>query len=244
MIKLITPHWPAPSGITAYSTTRHGGVSLPPRDSLNLGDHCGDNPAHVAENRQRLAQAAKLPASPVWLEQVHGSEVLRCDSDVLPVGRKADACWSNRPGVVCTVMTADCLPVLFCSVTGDEVAAAHAGWRGLCAGILEQTIGCFHCAPASLLAWLGPAIGAQAFEVGAEVRSAFIAHNGNAACAFHPQGEKYLADLYQLARLRLHAAGVRQIYAADYCTVQQASDFFSWRRDGITGRMASFIWRH
>lgn len=242
MIKLITPQWHKPDNVMAYSSTRHGGVSLPPWHSLNPGAHCGDNPAHVAENRQRLFSAARLPSNPVWLEQVHGQQVLR-----LPVtpsaSHQADASWTDQPGIVCAVMTADCLPVLLCNKAGNQVAAAHAGWRGLCAGILENTVASFHDKPEQLLAWLGPAIGPDVFEVGTEVRHAFMAHSSSAACAFQPYGGKYLANLYQLARLRLNACGVSEIYGGDYCTYQQAADFFSWRRDGgKTGRMVSLIW--
>lgn len=264
MITLLTPQWAQPAGIMAGCTTRYGGVSQPPWQSLNLGDHCGDNAAHVAENRQRLAQTAGFPSEPVWLEQVHGNQVLQLDSTP-PHSRQADASWTDRSGVVCVVLTADCLPVLLCDRAGQQVAAVHAGWRGLCAGILERTVACFHGAPRHIMAWLGPAISAQAFEVGQDVRLAFMAHDQRAARAFRrcmnrdkDAADKYLADLYQLARWRLQDAGVTQIYGGDYCTYLQSDDFFSWRRDVSalhknavhkntgcknTGRMASFIWR-
>lgn len=241
MDPLILPDWPLPAGVKACSTTRHGGVSLPPYDSLNLGTHVGDEKRAVADNRQRLVVGASLPQMPVWLEQVHGTRVVRLDGQT-PTDLQADAVYSNVPGQVCAVMTADCLPVLFCSQAGDEVAAAHAGWRGLCNGVLEQTLAAFAAQPGSISAWLGPAIGPQQFEVGPEVRAAFIAVDAVAAAAFTPQGDKFLADIYLLARQRLQRAGIHTIYGGDRCTVSEISHFFSYRRDGITGRLASLIW--
>ncbi|MGR4051148.1 purine nucleoside phosphorylase YfiH [Kosakonia cowanii] len=241
MTKLIVPDWPLPKGVAACSSTRIGGVSQPPYDALNLGAHCGDNSEHVEENRARLFAAAGLPSKPVWLEQVHGTAVLKLDGGPY-ASKRADASYSNTPGTVCAVMTADCLPVLFCNRDGSEVAAAHAGWRGLCAGVLEETIACFADKPGNVLAWLGPAIGPEAFEVGPEVREAFMAHDAAAESAFRPQGEKYFADIYQLARQRLASVGVEHIYGGEHCTFSQQSDFFSYRRDKTTGRMASFIW--
>lgn len=240
----IVPDWPAPAGVRALLTTRAGGVSLPPYDGFNLGDHVGDDPAAVAANRQRLLQQL-AGARPLWLEQVHGTRVVDaagCLAGEAP--QRADAAFSRAPGVCCTVMTADCLPVLFCDAAGSVVAAAHAGWRGLLAGVLEQTIAAMAVPPATLLAYLGPAIGPQAFVVGDEVRSAFVADAGAAASAFAalPDG-KWLADLYALARLRLNAAGVERIYGGTLCTASDAGRFFSYRRDGRTGRMASLIWR-
>ena len=167
MSKLIVPQWPLPKGVAACSSSRIGGVSLPPYDSLNLGAHCGDNPDHVEENRKRLFAAGNLPSKPVWLEQVHGKDVLKLTGEPY-ASKRADASYSNTPGTVCAVMTADCLPVLFCNRAGTEVAAAHAGWRGLCAGVLEETVSCFADNPENILAWLGPAIGPRAFEVGGE----------------------------------------------------------------------------
>ncbi|CAI0973107.1 Laccase domain protein yfiH [Serratia proteamaculans] len=241
MDPLILPDWPLPAGVKACSTTRHGGVSLPPYDSLNLGTHVGDEERAVADNRQRLVAGASLPQMPVWLEQVHGTRVVRLDGQT-PTDLQADAVYSNVPGQVCAVMTADCLPVLFYSQAGDEVAAAHAGWRGLCNGVLEQTLAAFAAQPGSISAWLGPAIGPQQFEVGPEVRAAFIAVDAVAAAAFTPQGDKFLADIYLLARQRLQRAGIHSIYGGDRCTVSEISHFFSYRRDGITGRLASLIW--
>ncbi|CAI1759176.1 purine nucleoside phosphorylase YfiH [Serratia proteamaculans] len=241
MDPLILPDWPLPARVKACSTTRHGGVSLAPYDSLNLGTHVGDEERAVADNRQRLVEWASLPQMPVWLEQVHGTRVVRLDGRT-PTDLQADAVYSNVPGQVCAVMTADCLPVLFCSQAGDEVAAAHAGWRGLCNGVLEQTLAAFTAQPGCISAWLGPAIGPQQFEVGPEVRAAFIAVDAAAAAAFTPQGDKFLADIYLLARQRLQRAGIHTIYGGDRCTVSEISHFFSYRRDGITGRLASLIW--
>ena len=241
MSKLIVPQWPIPQGVAACSSTRIGGVSLSPYDSLNLGAHCGDNPEHVEENRKRLFAAGNLPSKPVWLEQVHGKDVLKLSGGPY-LSKRADASYSNTPGTVCAVMTADCLPVLFCNRAGTEVAAAHAGWRGLCEGVLEETVACFGDKPENIIAWLGPAIGPDAFEVGAEVREAFMAKDLQADIAFVPRGEKYLADIYQLARQRLANVGVENVYGGDHCTFSESETFFSYRRDNTTGCMASFIW--
>lgn len=241
MTKLIVPDWPLPPGVVACSSTRIGGVSLPPYDSLNLGAHCGDDLVHVEENRKRMFAAGQLPSKPVWLEQVHGKDVLKLTGEPY-VSKRADASYSNTPGTVCAVMTADCLPVLFCNRDGTEVAAAHAGWRGLCAGVLEETVACFADKPENILAWLGPAIGPDAFEVGPEVRNAFMAVEAIADRAFRPAGEKYYADIYALARQRLTSVGVTQVFGGEHCTFSQKGDFFSYRRDKNTGRMASFIW--
>lgn len=238
---LIQPDWPAPASVRACSTTRQGGCSSDPYASLNLGDHVGDDSAHVAENRRRLVAGGALPAQPHWLNQVHGTQVVDLD-DATPA-TTGDAVYTSRPDRVCAVMTADCLPVLFCSLKGTEVAAAHAGWRGLQAGVLEQTLRAFRASPSEIMAWLGPAIGPQQFEVGAEVREAFIANDPAAAHAFVPRDDdKYLADIFQLARRRLRAAGVSRIYGGEHCTVSHPHQFFSYRRDGVTGRMASLIW--
>ncbi len=241
MTKLIVPQWPLPEGVAACSSTRIGGVSVPPWDSLNLGAHCGDNLDSVEENRRRFYQLAALPSNPVWLEQVHGTDVLRLNGET-PVSKRADASYTDKRGVVCAVMTADCLPVLLCNSAGTEVAAAHAGWRGLCEGVIEHTVACFRESPENIMAWLGPAIGPLAFEVGAEVREAFIAKDAQAEQAFSPVGEKYYADIYQLARQRLSNLGVHQIYGGERCTFSEKHEFFSYRRDRTTGRMASFIW--
>jgi len=236
----IVPDWPAPSQVRALSTTRSGGVSGGVYASLNLGTHVGDEAGLVRQNRL-LLQQAQLPAEPAWLNQVHGTDVLELSTwqgDLV----NADAAVSRQAGQVCVVMTADCLPVLFCDRQGRQVAAAHAGWRGLVDGVLEQTLATF-AEPAQVLVWLGPAIGPNAFEVGAEVRAAFLAKDAAANRAFVPQGQgKYRADLYLLARMRLQAAGVKAIYGGDFCTYSDQKRFFSYRRDGQTGRQASLIW--
>ena len=241
MESLLLPDWPVPDNVRACVTTRHGGVSGAPYHSLNLGDHVGDSARAVTQNRQRLVDMAALPAEPHWLQQVHGTDVVSLTPDA-DIPRRGDGAYTRLPGRVCAIMTADCLPVLFCNRAGSEVAAAHAGWRGLCAGILEQTLACFQSGPDDIIAWLGPAIGPLAFEVGPEVRTAFMSHDSQAAEAFVPRGDKYLADIYRLARQRLNACGVSRIFGADRCTVSESASFFSYRRDGITGRMASLVW--
>ncbi|QKS30983.1 MAG: Polyphenol oxidase [Accumulibacter sp.] len=260
----IVPDWPAPASVRSLVTTRRGGVSLPPYGSLNLADHVGDDPLAVAANRQRLGQ--RLPASPCWLQQVHGTTVVDAAAAVgAAAPAVADASFARASGVVCVVMTADCLPVLLCDRAGTVVAAAHAGWRGLQAGIIERTVTAMKVPAASLLAYLGPAIGAQAFEVGDEVRQAFVAADPQAAHAFSKlargaaaadapadcsrgqssvvqAGGGWLADLHLLARQRLLRLGVGSIHGGDHCTLRQHELFFSYRRDRVTGRMASLIW--
>lgn len=240
-MSMIVPNWSVPVNVRACSSTRKGGVSQAPWNSLNLGDHVGDDPEHVRVNRQRLLELGDLPSMPQWLEQVHGTDVLPLSWQT-PASLRADAAYTRTPGVVCAVMTADCLPVLFCSQDGQEVAAAHAGWRGLCNGVLEETLNAFSASPAEISVWLGPAIGPNAFEVGPEVREAFIAQNPGDSAAFRPAGEKFYADLWLLAKQRLQACGVRQVWGGGQCTHTQAEQFFSFRRDGVTGRMASLIW--
>ncbi|MCG9124441.1 peptidoglycan editing factor PgeF [Laribacter hongkongensis] len=237
----LTAGWPAPARVRTLVTTRDGGISLAPYASLNLGQHVGDDPAAVAENRARLR--ACLPAEPFWLNQVHGIGVQEACADAPDVPPDADAGLTRQPGVVCAVMTADCLPVLLTDRSGSVVAAAHAGWRGLCNGIIEATIVRMAVPANDILAWLGPAIGPDAFEVGPEVRTAFMAHDPTAASAFAaiPDG-KYLADIYLLARQRLNACGVTEVHGGDACTVTERERYFSYRRDGRTGRMASLIW--
>lgn len=238
---LITPDWPAPAHIKAVSSTRLGGVSQSPYDSLNLGLHVDDNPDAVAANRNILSQSANLPSSPMWLNQVHGTDVV--DACQWEEDMDADASYSNQPGKVCVVMTADCLPVLFTDRQGTQVAAAHAGWRGLLAGVLEDTLGRFSGKREDILAWLGPAIGPAEFEVGTEVFDAFNSRDKNASEAFRQtDSEHYLADIYLLAKQRLVLAGVTEVFGGEYCTVSDPARFFSYRRDGITGRMASLIW--
>ncbi|WP_259759280.1 peptidoglycan editing factor PgeF [Pseudomonas sp. GCEP-101] len=239
MTSWLTPDWPAPANVRACVTTRAGGVSAPPFDSFNLGDHVGDEPAAVAENRRRLTEA--LGCRPAWLSQVHGIDVVQADPASVAT---ADASWSATPGVACTIMTADCLPALFCDRAGTRVGAAHAGWRGLAGGVLEATVDALGVAPAELLVWLGPSIGPQAFEVGPEVREAFLADHAEAERAFVPSANagKYMADIYALARIRLAAKGVTAVYGGDFCTFSDTERFYSYRRSSRTGRLASLIW--
>lgn len=238
----LQPQWPAPRMVRAASTLRTGGISAPPFDSLNLGDHVGDAPEAVRDNRARLRSALSLPAEPCWLNQVHGAAVV--DASMYATPPKADACVARSAGQVCVVMTADCLPVLFCSREGDRVAAAHAGWRGLAGGVLESTVSSLGLPGSELLAWLGPAIGPNAFEVGDEVRIAFTAQDMAAAQAFRPSHRPghWMADIYLLARQHLARLGVRAVYGGDACTHTDEARFFSYRRDGQCGRMASLIW--
>jgi polyphenol oxidase len=234
----ILPEWPAPPTVHALQTTRLGGLGASPYDSFNLGGHVGDDPVTVERNRSLLN--ARLPSEPVWLEQVHGTQVVRAETaGCRPV---ADACISHRKNAVCVVMTADCLPVLLCNETGSVVGVAHAGWRGLADGVIEATVSAMEVPEPALIAWLGPAIGPQKFEVGGEVRDAFLRHDPASAAAFTPKSGKYLADLSLLARQRLNALGVQRIYGGGFCTYSDRERFFSYRRDGKTGRMGSFIW--
>ncbi len=238
----LKPDWPAPPTVHAASSLRTGGVSEPPFDSLNLGTHVGDSAEAVRTNRQRLRAALQLPSEPCWLEQVHGTSVVEADSWSTPP--KADASIARAAGQVCAVMTADCLPILFCSRSGDRVAAAHAGWRGLAGGVLESTVSSLGLPGSELMAWLGPAIGPAAFEVGDEVRIAFLAQDARAEQAFRPgyRADHWLADIYQLARLTLARLGVQAVYGGGWCTYADSARFFSYRRDGRCGRMASLIW--
>ncbi|OGS81017.1 MAG: hypothetical protein A2Z94_04525 [Gallionellales bacterium GWA2_55_18] len=270
---LIIPDWPAPARVKTLQTTRQGGASVAPYGSFNLGSHVGDNPLAVARNRMSLN--ALLPSEPVWLEQVHGTVVANADmADCRP---QADACIARHHAAVCVVMTADCLPVLLCDKQGAVVGAAHAGWKGLAAGVLEATVQAMGVQPQNLMAWLGPAISQDAFEVGEEVRAIFVEHDPQATLAFvpgqpgkwldmtrrcgasgagmaasHPLPQAagsasnvsrvWLADIYALARLRLNALGITQIHGGGYCTYRERGKFFSYRRDGVTGRMGTFIW--
>lgn len=249
----IRPNWPAPPSVHALFTTRAGGVSAAPYHALNLGDHVGDAPERVRANRERLQ--ACLPAQAIYLQQVHGRRVLVLQPGT-GQGQCADASITQQPGLACTVLVADCLPVLLASTDGRCVAAAHAGWRGLAAGVLSDTMQALqrlrareHAAqPGAWMAWLGPCIGPAAFEVGADVVQAFVRLSPDSARAFRPcAAHKWLADLPALARMQLAAAGVHAVYGndggAEWCTVQQASRFFSHRRDGVSGRMAACIWR-
>ena len=229
-----------------FCSTRHGGVSPAPYDSLNLGDHVGDQPAHVAQNRLLWAELCR--ARPVFLQQVHGTQVVEITAQT-PDGTQADACWTSATDVACTIMVADCLPVLFHAPAQKRVAAAHAGWRGLAGGVLENTVQSLigKGSVEDVQAWLGPCIGPTAFEVGEEVREAFVAADPHAQAAFKPLATpgKYLADLPALARQRLHGAGVTQVEGNDgslsWCTFNQAQTFYSHRRDGVSGRFAASI---
>lgn len=237
----LVPDWPAPPTVKAISSLRGGGVSHAPFASLNLGLGSGDDAASVAHNRHVLRVAAGLPERCCWLHQVHGTDCI--EADAARSGARADASHTRRAQIACVVMSADCLPVLLCSRSGDRVAAAHAGWRGLAAGVLENTVSALQLPGEQLLAWLGPAIGPAAYEVGAEVRAAFCDHDPGAASAFRPtRPGHWLADLYRLARQRLGAVGVEAVSGGELCTHADPSRFYSYRRDGRTGRMASFIW--
>jgi len=242
MSDFIIPDWPAPANVRAVVTTRNGGVSKGDFASFNLADHVGDDQQDVAENRRLLPQYVnELPEVPLWLKQVHGTVCV--DVDQSKPGVEADASWTETPSKVCAVLTADCLPLLLCDESGSIVSAVHAGWQGLAKGVIEASVKSLPVAPEKLLAWMGPAIGPKAFEVGADVRNQFFLHSAEAAEAFTslPNG-KWLGDLYLLARQRLNALGVMRIHGGGECTVTDQQRFFSFRRDKVTGRMASLIW--
>jgi polyphenol oxidase len=248
-VDFITPDWSnVPVNVGALSTTRRGGVSLAPYDDgiggggLNLGVHVGDDLEHVRQNRALVR--SHVPAKPAWLSQVHGVKVL--DAATVANAPEADASITTEPGVVCAIQTADCLPVLFCDVNGRVVGAAHAGWRGLAGGVLENSVSCMRDAGAGeIMAWLGPAIGPQCFEVGQDVFDAFAGRDARLSAAFKPidgQFGKYLADIYALARAALASCGVDKVFGGGLCTVTERDRFYSYRREGRTGRMASLIW--
>lgn len=237
----LVPDWPAPERVRAFATTRAGGVSEGEYASLNLGARGGDIPARVAANRAIVR--ALLPGEPRWLAQVHGAAVARIEDRTSDAAPTADAAVSARAGEVCTVLTADCMPVLLCDETGRQVAIAHAGWRGMAAGVIENAVRAMDVPPRSVLAWMGPAIGPEAFEVGPEVREAFVAADSASDAAFRPHAEgKFLADLYDLARRRLARAGVTRVHGGGYCTWRERERFFSYRREKQGGRMGAFIW--
>ncbi len=250
---ILTANWPAPKNIHAFTTLRNGmGVSKPPFDQFNLGN-CntgqGDDPIVVEKNRELLEQAFSFPDSPHWLRQVHGVDVLRFDDTPKRSGDYhqdepvADASVTSQKNIVLSILTADCLPAFFCNSDGSEVAAAHAGWRGLANGVLENTVRAMHSKPEDLMVWLGPAAGPAAYEIGAEVRDAFVQNNRHAEVAFVPSRENHWkVDLYQLARMRLQSTGISRVYGGDHCTITEKDQFFSHRRDQKTGRMASLIW--
>lgn len=247
---LIIPNWTAPANVKCLQTTRHGGISIRPYASLNLGSHVQDDPIHVAHNRQLLNQF--VPTEPVWLNQVHGINVVdAANTNCLP---DADASFTTQKNVVCVTMTADCLPILLCDTAGTIVASVHAGWRSLCNGVIEAAVAKMiastndatrNSETNQLIAWLGPAIGPNAFEVGSEVRAQFIARDAQADCAFKLHEDKWLCDIYQLATQRLNSLGINQISGGNqeqFCTVSNNAHFFSYRRDNTTGRMATMIW--
>lgn len=241
-LPLLVPDWPLPPNLRAVQTTRSGGVSAGPWDSLNLALHTGDNPEAVRHNRNRLSRSLDLAGVPIWPVQVHGAVV--AEAATITAAVEADAVVARAPGQVCSVQTADCLPVLFATLDGQKVAAAHAGWRGLAGGVLEATLAALDHPPEQVTAWLGPAIGPGAFEVGPEVRAAFVCEQPAAADAFRQgTGDRWLADIYHLARLRLQRAGVCEIHGGGRCTFTESETFFSYRRDGTCGRMASLVWR-
>ncbi len=245
----ITPDWPAPEGVRAFISTRAGGISLPPYTSNNLGLHVGDNPEHVASNRVKLSIQLGLKGSPQWLEQIHGVKVVNAKTD--GVVRTADGSYSNQPNHPCLVMTADCLPILLCDKQGTQVAALHCGWRSLAKGICARGLQKFSVKPGDILAYLGPAISQPHFEVGVDVLEAFFKaarsqeHAEHIATAFVSAQRPlhFYADIYALARAELNALGVTAIYGGDYCTYVDEARFYSYRRDKVTGRMASLIWR-
>ncbi len=236
----LIPDWPAPANVHAYTTLRSGGVSVGPYASLNLASHVGDRAGDVLLNRERVKAGLQLPSDPFWLQQVHGDVAV-----TVPFrgqSRQADASVTKHRGAVCAVLTADCLPLLACTADGEQVAAIHAGWRGLLAGVIRAALASF--VETKTLVWLGPAIGPSQFEVGAEVRSAFVAKSADFSTAFTPQEKgSYLADIYRLARIELGRLGISQIYGGGFCTVTDQRRFFSYRRQQQTGRMASLIWR-
>lgn len=252
----LNPEWPAPPGVHAFTTLRHAqGASRAPFDDFNLGSRCGDDPAAVARNRDALQARFGLPSAPRWLRQVHGTGVVRFDASQ-PMARagdeepEADAAVTSAPGVVLSILTADCLPVVFAARDGGQVAAAHAGWPGLSQGVLEATLAAMDASPESLVAWIGPCAGPRAYEVGENVRDAFVTHDARAVDAFAPtRPGHWLADLPALARMRLQAAGMRahDIHGGGLCTMSDPARFFSHRRStldgsGRTGRMATLAW--
>lgn len=238
----VTPDWPGPQSVSAFTTTRQGGVSRASWSGLNLADHVGDDPHTVAYNRALLTRSAKLPETPRWLKQVNGTTVVSAAA-IVAGQTEADGVVTDQPRNVCAILTADCVPVLLCDRSGTWVAAAHAGWRGLTSGILEATIAALAAPENELLAWLGPAISARHFEVGNEVREIFVQQNPRTAHAFSMAREgRWWADLYRLARQQLVDLGIHEVYGGTLCTYADPRRFYSFRRDGMTGRMASVIW--
>ena len=244
-IELIRPNWPAPGNVRTVISTRKGGASRGPYAGANFGLHVEDDPGYVHANREQLKRQTGID-NWQWLEQVHGTDVCTCYHGTRNKAPKADAAFTSAEKLACTIMTADCLPVLFCDEHGREVAAAHAGWRGLAEGVLASTINCFASPPESLMAYLGPAISQKHFEVGSEVKTVFIEKFGAAAASCFRCSDsnknKFHADLYELARLTLRQRGVQRIYGGDFCTYDDSTRFYSYRRDLVTGRMVSAIW--
>ena len=242
----LKPDWSAPDRVRALSTTRAGGVSGSPWDSLNLGSHVEDNPDNVQQNRLRLAESADLTSERIgWLNQVHGTDVVELTPDNVGQIAKADSSYTRHPGIACAILTADCLPVVLSDRDGTVVGAAHCGWRSLCGGVIENLVSVMAVAPETLQAWLGPAIGPDSFEVGPEVRDAFLDHGPKAVLAFRAEGARpghFMADIYALATLRLNHLGVSSVAGGGLCTVRDSNRFFSYRRDGQTGRMATLVW--
>lgn len=241
---IITPDWQVPEHVKSFSTTRLGGVSQGRFSSNNLALHVNDKESDVLKNRALLCENYHLPAEPLWLNQTHSTIVVEADlSRDANIVLEADASFSTKKSAVCVVMTADCLPVLLCDKSGTQVAAVHAGWRGLLNGVIENTLEQFTVEGRDIVAWLGPAIGPKAFEVGTEVRDLFINHDLDALRAFRQcNDEKWLADIYELARMRLMSFGVSDIYGGDFCTFSDEDSFYSYRRDQTCGRMATLIW--
>ena len=240
-MKTITPTWNAPKNIRALTTTRTEGASQNAYASFNLGDHVGDDPAAVRANREALRKNLALPSEPVWLKQVHGTNIV--NAATAQMGATADGAWTDQRGVVLAIMTADCLPIFLSDRGGTKIALVHAGWRGLAAGVVEAGVNALKIPGAEAVAYLGPGIGQDAYEVGDDVRDVFVAKDPAAASAFRQTEQgKWLADMYALARLRLRVLGVTDITGGDHCTFREAELFYSYRRDGATGRMVSLLW--
>jgi polyphenol oxidase len=242
---VIRPEWAAPSNVQAAFTLRTGGVSVAPFDTLNVGMHVGDSPSAVAENRRIVREQLALPGEPAWLEQQHGTHVIDLDSEPTGsgLGLRGDACITRARGRICVIQVADCMPVLFANRSGTAIAAAHAGWRGLAGGVLDATLRALACKPSEVSTWLGPAISQKHFEVGDEVRAAFVSRDASTAGAFiRNAAGRWQCDLYALARQQLTALGVSSVGGGSFCTFADPQRFFSYRRDGRCGRMAALLW--
>jgi YfiH family protein len=236
----IKPDWPVASNIHAVATLRSGGVSQGTFNSLNLGLHVNDEPENVYKNRRIISRMLDLPSEPVWMEQVHGIDVIKADQSKQI--EKADASYTDQENTVCAVLTADCLSILLATTDGSKIAAIHAGWRGLLSGVVANTVNTM--GTINLIAWLGPAIGADCFEVGQEIKDSFIKKSEKFTQVFTKTNEKkYLVDIYKLAKIELASVGIKQVYGGGFCTVTDKERFYSYRRDGETGRMATLIWR-